>query len=122
MRLCSPGAMQHEVLRRRPGTPVGCNEQMSEFYVYILASRYRGTMYVGVTNDLGRRMGEHKSGAVPGFTKRYNVNQLVHCEPYSSIDDARARERTLKRWRRDWKFKLIEVQNPNWRDLTADIT
>jgi putative endonuclease len=94
---------------------------MSGFYVYILASRYRGTMYVGVTNDLSRRMGEHKSGAVPGFTKKYKVNQLVYCEPYGSIDDARAREHTLKRWHRDWKFKLIEAQNPDWKDLTPGI-
>ena len=94
---------------------------MSGFYVYILASRYRGTMYVGVTNDLSHRMGEHKSGAVPGFTKKYRVNRLVYCEPYASIDEARAREHTLKRWRRDWKFKLFEAQNPGWRDLTPDI-
>ncbi len=94
---------------------------MAEFFVYILASRYRGTMYVGVTNDLSRRVGEHKSGAVPGFTKRYKINQLVYCEPYTSILEARARERVLKRWRRDWKFELIEAQNPNWRDLTPQI-
>ena len=91
---------------------------MSEFYVYILASRYRGTMYVGVTNDMSRRMGEHKSGAVPGFTKRYRVNLLVYCESYASILEARERERVLKRWRRDWKFELIEAQNPDWNDLT----
>jgi putative endonuclease len=94
---------------------------MSEFFVYILASRYRGTMYIGVTNDLSRRMGEHKSGAIPGFTKRYKVDQLVYCEPYSSIDEARSREQILKRWRRDWKFELIEAQNPDWKDLTPDI-
>ena len=95
---------------------------MSEFFVYILASRYRGTMYVGVTSDLSRRMGEHKSGAIPGFTKRYKVNRLVYCEPYTSIDEARTREHRLKRWRRDWKFELIEAENPDWRDLTPDIT
>jgi putative endonuclease len=61
---------------------------MAEFFVYILASRYRGTMYVGVTNDMSRRMGEHKSGAVPEFTKRYKVNQLVYCEGYASILEA----------------------------------
>jgi putative endonuclease len=94
---------------------------MSEFFVYILASRYRGTMYVGVTNDLSRRVSKHKSGAVPGFTKRYKINQLVYCEPYASVLEARARERVLKRWRRDWKFELIEAQNPDWRDLTSDI-
>jgi putative endonuclease len=91
---------------------------MAEFFVYILASRYRGTMYVGVTNNLTRRISEHKSGAVPGFTTKYKVNVLVYCEPYSSILEARARERVLKRWRRDWKFELIEAQNPDWHDLT----
>lgn len=91
---------------------------MTEFYVYILASRYRGTMYVGVTNDLARRVYEHKSGVVPGFTRRYKVNRLVYFEAYASILEARARERALKRWRREWKFELIEAQNPDWRDLT----
>ena len=94
---------------------------MAEFFVYILASRYRGTMYIGVTNDLSRRMSEHKSGAVPGFTRRYKVDQLVYCEPYTSILEARARERALKRWHRDWKFELIEAQNPDWRDLTDSL-
>jgi putative endonuclease len=94
---------------------------MANFFFYILASRYRGTMYVGVTNDLSRRMGEHKSGAVPGFARRYKVNRLVYCEPYASILEARARERSLKRWHRDWKFKLIEAQNPNWGDLTDSL-
>jgi putative endonuclease len=94
---------------------------MAEFVVYILASRFRGTMYVGVTNDLSRRMGEHKSGAVPGFTKRYRENLLVYCENYTSILEARERERVLKRWRREWKFQLIEAQNPDWHDLTNQI-
>jgi putative endonuclease len=94
---------------------------MAEFFVYILASRFRGTMYAGVTNDLSRRMGEHKSGAVPGFTKRYSVNLLVYCENYSSILEARERERVLKRWRREWKFQLIEAENPDWHDLTNQI-
>jgi putative endonuclease len=74
---------------------------MSEFYVYILASRYRGTMYVGVTNRPDRRIGEHKLGTVPSFTQRYKVNRLVYIESYASILDARARERALKRWHRD---------------------
>jgi putative endonuclease len=94
---------------------------MAEFYVYILASRYRGTMYVGVTNNLNRRMPEHKSGAVPGFTKKYKVSALVYCESYSSILEARARERRLKRWHRDWKFKLIETENPDWHDLSDQL-
>ena len=92
---------------------------MSEsFYIYILASRYRGTLYVGVTGNLSRRIGEHKAGHVPGFTRTYKTNKLVYAEPCVSILDARARERALKRWRRDWKFKLIEANNPEWRDLS----
>jgi putative endonuclease len=91
------------------------------FFVYILASRYKGTLYIGVTNNLPRRIGEHKGGFVPGFTKTYRVNMLVYYEAYSSVLEARARERTLKRWRRDWKIKLIEAVNPAWRDLTADL-
>jgi putative endonuclease len=94
---------------------------MSMFFVYILASRYRGTMYVGVTNDLSRRMGEHKAGIAPGFTKRYKVDRLVYFETCTSILEARERERALKRWHRDWKFKIIEQQNPDWRDLTPDL-
>ena len=88
------------------------------YYVYILASRYRGTMYVGVTNDLSRRTHEHKSGLVPGFTKSYGVTRLVYAEPYISILDARQREDALKRWRREWKFALVEKDNPDWRDLS----
>ena len=91
------------------------------YFVYILASRYKGTLYVGVTRDLSRRVGEHKGGFVPGFTRDYKVHQLVYYEEYNSILEARARERTLKRWRREWKIKLIESVNPTWRDLTDDL-
>jgi putative endonuclease len=84
-------------------------------------SRYRGTLYVGVTNDLSRRTDEHKAGVVPGFTKRYKVQRLVYFEPYASIFEARARERVLKKWRREWKFKLAEARNAEWRDLTPDL-
>jgi putative endonuclease len=95
---------------------------MSElFYVYILASRYRGTLYVGVTNNLSRRIGEHKSGMVLGFTKKYEVHILVYYEECGSILEARDRERALKRCHREWKFKLIEDVNPRWRDLTPDL-
>jgi len=87
------------------------------YYVYILASRFRGTTYVGVTNDLARRMSEH-TGIVPGFSRTYRTNRLVYTEDYASILDARAREHTLKRWRREWKFALIEAQNPDWHDLS----
>ena len=91
------------------------------FYVYILASRYRGTLYVGVTNDIVRRVGEHKSGIVKAFTRRYKVHRLVYFEAYGSILEARIRERALKRWRREWKFDLIEKLNPDWRDLTVQL-
>lgn len=91
------------------------------YFVYILASRYRGTLYVGVTNELSRRVAEHKSGAVRGFTKHYGVKALVYFEEHSSILEARAREHALKRWRREWKFALIEQHNPNWRDLTDSL-
>jgi len=91
------------------------------YYVYILASRYRGTLYVGLTNNLSRRLGEHKSGVVPGFTKKYRVHRLVYFEAYESLFEAKEREYVLKRWRRAWKFALIEEINPNWRDLTDEL-
>ncbi len=73
---------------------------------------------IGVTGDLSRRLSEHKSGLVRGFTRRYKTDRLVYIEEYGSILEARARERVLKRWRREWKFKLIEANNPSWRDLS----
>jgi putative endonuclease len=87
------------------------------YFVYILASQRNGTLYVGVTNDLVRRMSEHKAKLVPGFTRKYGVDQLVYFEEYTSILEARARERSLKRWNRSWKLELIEKFNPQWRDL-----
>jgi putative endonuclease len=94
---------------------------MDRYYVYILASQRNGTLYVGVTNDLSRRIAAHKAKAVPGFTQQYGVDRLVHVEGYSSIDEARARERALKKWRRAWKLQLIEKDNPNWRDLAGEL-
>ena len=88
------------------------------FFVYILASKRMGTLYVGVTNDLPRRMSEHKAKLVPGFTRQYGVSLLVYFEAYDSILEARAREHSLKRWRRAWKIQLIEKLNPDWRDLS----
>ena len=94
---------------------------MDRYFVYILASRRNGTLYVGVTNNLSRRITAHKTKAVPGFTKTYGVDKLVLVEGYSSIDEARDRERRLKRWKRDWKLELIEKTNPTWRDLANEI-
>ncbi|WP_448205495.1 GIY-YIG nuclease family protein [Azospirillum sp. sgz302134] len=88
------------------------------FYVYILASRRNGTLYVGMTSNLARRIDEHKSGAVPGFTSEYGIKTLVYYEVYDDAENAIRREKRLKRWNRDWKLKLIEKDNPNWRDLT----
>ncbi|MBB3769655.1 putative endonuclease [Angulomicrobium tetraedrale] len=90
---------------------------MERYAVYILASGRNGTLYVGVTNDLARRMAQHRSGEVPGFTARYGVRLLVHVEFYTLIDEARTREARLKRWRREWKLQLIETDNPGWEDL-----
>jgi putative endonuclease len=86
-------------------------------YVYMLASRRHGTLYVGVTNDLSRRVGEHRSKAVSGFSARYDVTRLVWYEGYERIDEAIAREKALKKWRRDWKIRLIEEMDPEWQDL-----
>jgi len=87
------------------------------FYVYILASHEYGTLYVGMTNDLLRRMIEHREGRIAGFTKPYKVNRLVHFEAFTFVEHAIQRERTLKPWRRDWKTNLIERDNPHWQDL-----
>lgn len=92
------------------------------FYVYLLASRKQGTLYLGVTNDLIRRVYEHKSKAVPGFTARYDVRRLVWYECYDDPVNAIQREKEIKKWRRDWKIALIEVSNPDWRDLYGDVT
>ena len=89
------------------------------YYVYILASRKYGTLYIGVTSDLVRRVYEHKTKIVPGFTKRYAIDKLVLFEIFDDPVSAIAREKELKKWRRDWKTRLIDEQNPNWDDLTV---
>ncbi|TJY55906.1 GIY-YIG nuclease family protein [Sinimarinibacterium sp. CAU 1509] len=91
------------------------------YYVYLLASRRNGTLYVGMTNDLIRRVWEHKTGAVDGFTKRFNVHQLVWFEQTDDPAAAIAREKQIKKWNRAWKLKLIEAQNPQWKDLYEDV-
>ena len=94
---------------------------MQESYIYILASKRNGTLYIGVTADLVRRVWQHKQGISPGFTKRYSVTNLVYYEIYSEITDAITREKVLKRWNRKWKLRLIESMNPNWKDLFNSI-
>ena len=87
------------------------------YFVYILASRRNGTLYIGVTNDLVRRVWEHREGSVPGFTKTYDVKMLVYYEKFARIGDAIHRETRLKKWKRKWKLDLIEGMNPDWDDL-----
>ncbi|PVB60276.1 GIY-YIG nuclease family protein [Labrenzia sp. 011] len=91
------------------------------FFVYILANRTRGTLYTGVTNDLARRVYEHREKTASGFTRRYGVTRLVYYETYETPDAAIAREKRLKRWPRAWKIQAIESFNPQWRDLYEDL-
>jgi putative endonuclease len=95
---------------------------MKSYYVYILASKRNGTLYIGITNDLIRRVYEHKNNIIEGFTKKYNVHSLVYYEVTSEIGAAIQREKQLKKWRRDWKLALIEKENPDWRDLYEEMT
>jgi putative endonuclease len=94
---------------------------MNSYYVYIIASKRNGTLYIGVTNDLIRRIAEHKNGRVEGFSKRYKINQLVYYEESADIASAIVREKRLKKWKRAWKLRLIEEENPGWRDLYQDL-
>ncbi|MFM8771021.1 MAG: GIY-YIG nuclease family protein [Candidatus Kapaibacterium sp.] len=89
--------------------------------VYIMASKENGTLYVGVTTNLTKRVWEHRNSAVSGFTQRYGVKLLVFYELHGSIYDAIVREKQLKRWKREWKIELIEKFNPSWKDLWNDI-
>lgn len=93
---------------------------MADYHVYIVASINR-TLYVGSTNDLRRRVHEHKTSAVDGFTRRYRVNRLVHFEAFTDIRDAKKREKQLKGWLRRRKIALIEASNPEWEDLADRI-
>jgi putative endonuclease len=94
---------------------------MRPCYVYILSNRRYGVLYVGFTNELARRIFEHKSRATPGFASEYGATRLVYVEEFPTALEARNRERSLKRWRRVWKPKLIDDFNPAWRDLAEDI-
>jgi len=91
------------------------------FYVYILASRRNGTIYVGMTDALAKRTWQHKNELIRGFTKQYGVKSLVWYEPHESRETAFTRERQIKKWNRSWKLQLIEKENPRWRDLWDDL-
>ena len=95
---------------------------MKTYYIYILASKRNGTLYIGVTNDLIKRVYKHKANLVEGFTKRYNVHNLVYYESTNDINAALEREKRLKTWQRAWKIQLIERFNPEWKDLYDDLT
>ncbi len=88
-----------------------------QYYVYILASKIGGTLYIGVTNNLVRRVFEHRQKLVEGFTKQYDVTRLVYYEVHSDVEAAITREKQMKKWNRAWKIRLIEEGNPNWDDL-----
>ena len=89
--------------------------------VYILASKRNGTLYIGVTSDLIKRIWEHKNNVAKGFTERYNVHQLVWYELHETMESAIRKEKTLKNWKRAWKLELIERSNPDWQDLYEEV-
>jgi putative endonuclease len=107
---------------RGGGNPDRLKNAMKQYFLYILASKKNGTLYVGVTGDLLKRIYEHKQNIVEGFTKKYNVHTLVYYERYSDIVEAITREKQIKKWNRKWKLKLIEDMNPEWKDLYAEIS
>ena len=92
-----------------------------QYYIYILASKRNGTLYIGVTNNLIRRVYEHKNGLVEGFTKKYKIHLLVYYECVEDITTAILREKQLKKWERNWKLTLIEKKNPEWRNLYTEL-
>jgi len=94
---------------------------MKEFYVYIMASKRNGTLYIGMTSDLVRRVYEHKNNLVDGFTKKYGIHKLVWFEGPGSFQSAAEREKQLKKWNRIWKLRIIEESNPEWKDLCDDL-
>ncbi|WP_245502303.1 GIY-YIG nuclease family protein [Bradyrhizobium betae] len=104
----------------RPSIPEAADGRRC-YYVYILASRIGGTVYVGVTNDLIRRVAEHKLKLIESFTKDYDVVRLVYFEQFDDPENAIKREKRLKKWKRDWKIALIEKDNPDWNDLYPEI-
>ena len=91
-----------------------------QYYVYIITNKKDGVLYIGVTNDLERRMFEHKNKLVKGFSSKYNLDKLVFLEVYQYIEDAIKREKNIKKWKREWKINLILEENADWDDLSSD--
>ena len=96
-------------------------KERKSFYVYILSNERNGTLYVGVTSDLAKRVWEHKNEVADGFTKKYGLKNLVYFEVFDDAENAILREKKLKRWKREWKLELIEEDNPRWLDLYETI-
>ena len=96
------------------------HKTIHQYYVYILTNKKNGTLYIGMTNDLQRRIYEHKNKLNDGFTKKYGLDRLVYFEGHQFVDDAIKREKNLKKWKRDWKINLIVQDNPQWEDLAID--
>jgi putative endonuclease len=92
-----------------------------QYYIYLLASKRKGTLYVGVTSNLIKRVNEHKNNLVSGFTQKYKVHDLVYYETTADINSAITREKQMKKWKRAWKIELIEKNNPEWRDLYFEL-
>jgi putative endonuclease len=97
------------------------SRKMKSYFVYILASQKNGTLYIGITSNLIKRIWEHRNNLVEGFTKKYNVHTLVYFEQTENVQSALLREKQLKKWKRGWKLKLIEKDNSKWKDLYNDI-
>ena len=95
--------------------------EVKEGWLYLLANKRNGTLYLGVTSDLVQRVWQHRIGAIPGFTRRYGCELLVWSEYFPNLHDARKREAQMKKWKRAWKIELIEKTNPQWRDLWEEI-
>ena len=98
-----------------------CCGNTNQYYIYILASKRNGTLYIGVTSDLTKRVYEHKNNLIDGFTKKYNVHKLVYYESTNDIESSIRREKQLKKWKRSWKIELIEKDNAEWKDLYFEL-
>ena len=107
-------------LRRQESKKNAMYKTIHQYYVYILCHKKNGVLYIGMTNNLERRMFEHKNKLVEGFTEKYSLSKLVYFDMYPQVKDAILREKRLKKWKRQWKINLIEEDNPNWNDLAFD--
>lgn len=117
----NPGSRFIRVRRTKSQETAASGGGQERYFVYLLASKKNGTLYIGVTSELIKRVYEHKNNLADGFTKKYGVHTLVYYEATSEMNSAILRERQLKKWRRAWKIELIEKSNPQWRDLYDEL-